>query len=193
MCYNLSMEALRGLEIYELIIFAVIGLLILFCGYRIKKIAFFLVWFILGYNLMMLFLPTLNQWVPQIAENNLWQILLPVGGGLLLGLLGFSIEKLCVGGICFALVMMVTVRYFGTEVQTLAIGGVVGVIAAAIAVMLMKPAIIVSTSLAGAYLLTLILMALVPSIEFSVFYWPIIIGLTAVGSLVQFSTTKDMS
>ncbi|MBO4813271.1 DUF4203 domain-containing protein [Candidatus Saccharibacteria bacterium] len=187
------MEALRGLEIYELIIFAVIGLLILFCGYRIKKIAFFLVWFILGYNLMMLFLPTLNQWVPQIAENNLWQILLPVGGGLLLGLLGFSIEKLCVGGICFALVMMVTVRYFGTEVQTLAIGGVVGVIAAAIAVMLMKPAIIVSTSLAGAYLLTLILMALVPSIEFSVFYWPIIIGLTAVGSLVQFSTTKDMS
>ena len=193
MCYNLSMEALRGLEIYELIIFAVIGLLILFCGYRIKKIAFFLIWFILGYNLMMLFLPTLNQWVPQIAENNLWQILLPVGGGLLLGLLGFSIEKLCVGGICFALVMMVTVRYFGTEVQTLAIGGVVGVIAAAIAVMLMKPAIIVSTSLAGAYLLTLILMALVPSIEFSVFYWPIIIGLTVVGSLVQFSTTKDMS
>ena len=190
MCYNLSMEALRGLEIYELIIFAVIGLLVLFCGYRIKKIAFFLVWFLLGYNLMMLFLPTLNQWVPQIADNNLWQILLPIGGGLLLGLLGFSIEKLCVGGICFALVMMVTVRYFGTEVQTLAIGGVVGVIAAAFAVMMMKPAIIVSTSLAGAYLLTMILLTLVPSIEFSVFYWPIIIGVTAVGSLVQFSTTK---
>ena len=193
MCYNELMEALQGLAIYELIVFAVLGLIVLFCGYRIKKIAFFLIWFILGYNLMSLFLPTINVWVPQIAENNLWQILLPIGGGLLLGLLGFSIEKLCVGGICFALVMMVTIRYFGTEVHTLAIGGVVGVIAAALAVMLMKPAIIISSSLAGAYLLTLILLTLVPSIEFSVFYWPIIIGLTAVGSLVQFSTTKDIS
>ena len=187
------MEALRGLEIYELIVFGILGLIILLCGYRIKKIAFFLMWFILGYNLMMLFLPTLNTWVPQIAENNLWQILLPIGGGLLLGLLGFSIEKLCVGGICFALVMLITVRYFGTAVQTLAIGGVAGVIAGAIAVMLMKPAIIVATSLGGAYLLTMILLTLVPSIDFTVFYWPIILGLTAVGSLIQFSTTKDIS
>ncbi len=193
MCYNKLMEGLEGLEIYELIVFGILGLIVLLCGYRIKKVAFFLMWFILGYNLMMLFLPTLNTWVPQIAENELWQILLPIGGGLLLGLLGFSIEKLCVGGISFALVMLITVRYFGTEVQTLAIGGVTGVIAGAIAVMLMKPAIIVATSLGGAYLLTMILLSLVPAIDFTVFYWPIILGLTAVGSLIQFSTTKDIS
>ena len=186
------MEGLEGLEIYELIVFGMLGLIVLLCGYRIKKVTFFLMWFILGYNLMMLFLPTLNTWVPQIAGNDLWQILLPIGGGLLLGLLGFSIEKLCVGGISFALVMLITVRYFGTEIQTLAIGGVAGVIAGAIAVMLMKPAIIVATSLGGAYLLTMILLSLVPAIDFTVFYWPILLGLTAVGSLIQFSTTKDM-
>ena len=192
MCYNELMEGLEGLEIYELIVFGILGLIVLLCGYRIKKVTFFLMWFILGYNLMMLFLPTLNTWVPQIAGNDLWQILLPIGGGLLLGLLGFSIEKLCVGGISFALVMLITVRYFGTEIQTLAIGGVAGVIAGAIAVMLMKPAIIVATSLGGAYLLTMILLSLVPAIDFTVFYWPILLGLTAVGSLIQFSTTKDM-
>ena len=192
MCYNKLMEGLEGLEIYELIVFGMLGIIVLLCGYRIKKVTFFLMWFILGYNLMMLFLPTLNTWVPQIAGNDLWQILLPIGGGLLLGLLGFSIEKLCVGGISFALVMLITVRYFGTEIQTLAIGGVAGVIAGAIAVMLMKPAIIVATSLGGAYLLTMILLSLVPAIDFTVFYWPILLGLTAVGSLIQFFTTKDM-
>lgn len=135
-------------------------------------------------------MPTLENLVPQIIGNDLYQILLPIGGGLLLALLGFSIEKLCVGGICFALVMVITVRYFGTEMQTLAIGGVVGIIAAGAAVMLMKPAIIVATAVAGAYVVTLAILELFPDISREIYYFPILGGLSAIGSVFQFLTTK---
>ena len=175
-----------------MIILAIVGLLLLVCGYRIKKIAFFIIWFLLGYQLVVFLMPTLNNMVPQIAENVLWQNLLPVGGGLLLALLGFSIEKLCVGGICFALVMTITAQYFGTEIQTLAIGAIVGVIAAGAAVMLMKPAIIVATSAAGGYALTMVILAAFTGISLETFYWPILLGSTAVGSVIQFATTKSL-
>lgn len=183
---------IQHLEIYELIVFIVLGLIILLFGYRIKKIAFFIVWFLLGFNIMLMLMPTLNNLVPQIVGNDLWQNLLPIAGGLLLALLGFSIEKLCVAGICFALVMMVTARYFGTDVLTLAIGAIVGVFAGAAAVMMMKPSIIIATSIAGSYVLTLALLALFTQIDLTVWYWPILIGLAFLGTLFQFSTTRDL-
>ncbi len=176
----------------ELLIMAGLGLALLLFGYRIKKIAFFIAWFILGYNLMTFLMPTMNNLVPQIADTELYQILLPICGGLLLAMLGFSIEKLCVGGIVFALTMVVAVRYFGSDVQVLAIGAVVGVILAAIAVMMIKPATIVATSAVGAYALSVAILGLVPAIDFGAFYWPIMIGLTAIGSVFQFSTSKHV-
>ena len=71
----------------EIILMLVAGLLLSFAGYRVKKIGFFAVWFILGVTLMNYFMPIINSAVPQIAENGLWQTLLPIAGGLLLGLL----------------------------------------------------------------------------------------------------------
>lgn len=177
----------------EMIIMAAAGLAVLLFGYRIKKIAFFIIWFILGYNLMGVIMPTINNYVPQIAESSLYQNLLPIASGLLLALLGFSIEKLCVGGICFALVLLIAVRYFGTEMQTLAIGGVVGVIVAGLAVILMKPATIIATSAAGAYALTIAILALAPNFNFQTYYWLLILGITAVGAIFQFMTTKRLS
>lgn len=183
---------LGQLDTLEVVVLAILGVLLLLFGYRIKKIAFFLVWFVLGFNLTRLLLPMINDAAPQIANDYWWQSLLPVGGGLLLALLGFSIEKICVAGICFALVMVVTVQYFGTDIQTLAIGGVIGVLAAGAATALMKPATIVATAAVGAYALTLVIFWLFEGIDYGIFYWPLIIGLTAVGSLVQFSTTKHV-
>lgn len=177
----------------ELLILAGLGLAVLLFGYRIKKIAFFIIWFILGYNLMAFLMPTINNLVPQVAESSLYQILLPIAGGLLLALLGFTIEKLCVGGICFALIMVIAVRYFGTELQVLAIGGIIGVITAGAAVMLMKPAIIVATAAAGSYALTLAILNLATNLDFSAYYWPLILGITALGSIFQFATTKRVS
>ena len=177
----------------EAIIMLVAGLLLLFLGYRIKKVAFFIIWFILGFNLMGFLMPIINNAVPDISSNQLYQILLPIAGGLLLALLGFSIEKICVAGICFALVMMITIQYFGTEIPTLAIGAVVGVVLAALAVTLMKPATILATSFAGGYALTMGLLELNLGIAPEIFYWPILLGSALIGAIVQFSSTKHIS
>lgn len=178
------------MPIYEAVLLILIGATVTLFGYRIKKIAFFVIWFFLGYSLINFLMPTLTNVMPQIAEGDFWRILLPIAGGLLLALLGFSIEKLCLGGICFALVMMITAQYFGTEIQTMAIGGVIGVIIAGVAVMLMKPATIIATSAAGAYALTLAIISLATGLNFETYYWPMLIGITVLGSVIQFATTR---
>ena len=185
-----KMANLDKLGIPEAVIMLGLGLVVLLFGYRIKKIAFFIIWFLLGFNLVLWLLPTINDLVPEIAASELYQTLLPIGGGVLLALLGFSIEKLCVGGICFVLTMLITIQYFGTEMQTLAIGGVIGVLAAGLAVMVMKPATIIATAVAGAYALTLAIMKLNTDIDFEAFYWPMIGGIAAAGAVFQFLTTK---
>ena len=172
----------------ELVVMMAIGAAVLFAGYRIKKIAFFIVWFIIGLNLTHFIMPWINSTLPDIADSDLWQNLLPVAGGLLLGLMGFSIEKICVGGIAFALTMMIVVQYFGTEMQTLAIGAVIGVVAAGTAFMMIKPAIIIATALAGSYAITVGTMQLA-GLEESV-YFPMLIGIAVLGAAVQFATTK---
>ncbi|MBQ3296785.1 DUF4203 domain-containing protein [Candidatus Saccharibacteria bacterium] len=187
------MEMIENFQTPELIIMLGVGLAVLLFGYRLKKIAFFIVWFMLGYLGMSYLMPQINNLVPEIAVSELYQNLLPIAGGLLLALMGFSIEKLCVGGICFVLVMLLAVQYFGTDMQTLAIAAVVGVIVAGAAVMLMKPATIIATSAVGAYAITLALMKLVPDISFETYYWPMILGITAIGGVFQFLTTKRIS
>lgn len=185
-------DMIVNMETYQLVILIILGLTVLLFGYRIKKIAFFIVWFILGFNLILMLMPTINHLVPQFVGDPLWQNLLPIAGGLLLALLGFSIEKLCLGGVCFALTMIITSRYFGTEIQVLAIGAIIGVILAGFAVTLMKPATIIATSVAGAYVLTLVIFALIPQFNMQLFYWPVLAGLTLIGSFFQFTTTKHI-
>ncbi len=182
----------RGLELYESLIMGAIGIAVLLFGYRIKKIAFFIIWFLIGYNLMIFLMPVLNNLVPQIADSNLWQLLLPIAGGLLLALLGFSIEKICVAGICFFLVMMITVQYFGTAVPTLAIGAIIGIVAAAAATALMKPAIIIATAIAGAYALTVAVLNIFPDVSMEIFYFPMIGIFAVIGAIFQFATTKHI-
>lgn len=162
------------------------GLLLLFFGYKIKKIAFFIVWFLLGYIATGYLMPIINSAVVEIASSELWQSLLPIGGGLLLALMGFMIEKICLGGICFGLVVMMTAQYFGTEIQTMAIGAVVGVLAGGIAVMMIKPATIIATAVAGAYALTLSVLALAPNLDAEALFWPMIAGFSVLGVGTQF-------
>ena len=172
------------------------GVAIMFCGYRIKKIAFFIIWFLLGYNLVGFLLPEIIKLAPQVGEVELWRILIPIAGGLLLALLGFSIEKICVSGVCFVLTMLIAVQQFGTEIQVLAISGIVAVVVAGVAVMLMKPATIVATAVAGSYAMTMALIVLVSKLgggDISQFYWPILLLGSGIGALVQFFTTKRVS
>ncbi|MBR2840161.1 DUF4203 domain-containing protein [Candidatus Saccharibacteria bacterium] len=186
-------EIIRSLEVPQLVLVLGLGVLVLLFGYRIKKVAFFIAWFLLGYIGMNYLMPQITEWWPVVAETQLYQILVPIGGGLLLALLGFSIEKLCVSGICFALTMLVGIQYFGTEMQTITIAAVVGVLIAGAAVMLMKPATIIATSGVGAYAVTVALLMLIAGISQNEFYWPMLIGFTAMGSIFQFLTTKRVS
>jgi len=56
--------------------------------------------------------------------------------------------------------------------------------------MLMKPAIIIATAIAGAYVVTLGILYWATGIDGEAMYFPILIGVAAAGSLFQFVTTK---
>jgi hypothetical protein len=186
-------EIIRGFGTTELIIMLALGVGMLLLGYRIKKIAFFVAWFILGYVGTSYLMPQITEMAPEVASTKLFQVLIPIGGGLLVALLGFSIEKLCVAGICFALTMLASIQYFGTDIQTIAISAIVGVIVAGVATMLMKPATIIATAGVGAYAITISLIVLITGISQNDAYWPMLLCLTAAGSIFQFMTTKNMS
>ncbi len=181
---------LESLATWQLWLMAAIGLGLALVGYKVKKIAFFVIWFIVGYVLMGYLMPTINASSPMISENQLLQWVLPLGGGLLVALLGFTVEKMCLGGACFALVLMTTAQYFGTEPTTLVVGAVIGVVASGAAVMLMKPATILATAVAGGYAMAVAILMLFPQINAETYYWPILAGVAALGSAVQFVTTR---
>lgn len=181
------------METLELIFTIILGLVMLFAGYRIKKITFFIAWFIIGHYIMKTYLMgPINSAVPEIAANGIYQTLLPIAGGVLLGCLGFTIEKLCVAGITLGATMMITTQYFGTEVQTLLIGLVIGVILAGVATALMKPAYIVATSAMGAYLLTIALIQIVTAVNLQPYYFLVLLAFAAIGITTQFSTTRGV-
>ena len=181
------------LQPYELIFATILGLLMLVAGYRIKKITFFIAWFLIGHYLMSTYLmDPINNAVPQIKGDGLWQNLLPIAGGVLLGCLGFTIEKLCVAGITLGVTMMVTTQHFGTEIQTLLIGLVIGVILAGVATAMIKPAYIVTTSALGAYLLTRVLLQIVTAIDLNPYYFLILLAFAAIGIITQFSTSRGV-
>ncbi|MBQ3280374.1 hypothetical protein IJG92_01830 [Candidatus Saccharibacteria bacterium] len=166
------------------------GLALMLIGYKIKKIAFFIIWFLLGYIASGYLLPIINSALSEVAESNFWQGLIPILGGLLLGLMGFMIEKICLGGAVFGLTLLMTAQYFGTEIQTMVIGGIIGAVLGGVAVMMMKPATIIATSIAGGYALTLAILALAPELDAETWFWPMIVGFGALGSLIQFISCK---
>ena len=51
---------------------------------------------------------------------------------------------------------------------------------------------IIATAAAGAYTVTVALLVLVPTIDKATWYLPCIAGLTVLGSIIQFLTTKRL-
>ncbi|MBQ3441418.1 hypothetical protein IJG27_03890 [Candidatus Saccharibacteria bacterium] len=178
-------------EVWQMWLIGAIGLALIFVGYKIKRVAFFIIWFLLGYIGTGYLMPIINSNLPDIAGSDFWQGLLPILGGLILGLMGFMVEKVCIAGIVFGLTILMTAQYFGTEIQTMAIGGIIGVVLAGFATMMMKPATIVATAVAGAYALTLAIIAIGSSnLNGDELFWPMIIGFSALGSVVQFISCR---
>ena len=178
-------------EVWQMWLIGAIGLALIFVGYKIKRVAFFIIWFLLGYIGTGYLMPIINSNLPDIAGSDFWQGLLPILGGLILGLMGFMVEKVCIAGIVFGLTILMTAQYFGTEIQTMAIGGIIGAVLAGFATMMMKPATIVATAVAGAYALTLAVIAIGSSnLNGDELFWPMIIGFSALGSVVQFISCR---
>lgn len=186
-------EIIQNLSNTELIIMLVLGIVVMLVGYRIKKVAFFVAWFLLGFIGTTYLMPQISNLWPEIGNSQLYQTLITIGGGLIVAMMGFSIEKLCVAGICFALTILVSIQFFGNGVETIGISAVVGLAIGSAAVVLMKPATIVATSGVGAYATTIALIMSVSGITQNEFYWPMLLGFTAVGSTIQFLTTRNMS
>ena len=67
-----KMANLDKLGVPEAVIMMGLGLAVLMFGYRIKKIAFFIIWFILGFNLVLWLMPTINNAIPEIANTELY-------------------------------------------------------------------------------------------------------------------------
>ena len=178
-------------EVWQMWLIGAIGLALIFVGYKIKRVAFFIIWFLLGYIGTGYLMPIINSNLPDIAGSDFWQGLLPILGGLILGLMGFMVEKVCIAGSVFGLTILMTAQYFGTEIQTMTIGGIIGAVLAGFATMMMKPATIVATAVAGAYALTLAVIAIGSSnLNGDELFWPMIIGFSALGSVVQFISCR---
>ncbi len=181
------------MENYEIILALILGAFVCLFGYKLKKLVFFIAWFLIGYTLMAKLMPLMISNLPFVAESELWQNLLPIAGGLLLSLLGFSIEKLCVALLCFFTVITIGVTQFGTGIETILISALIGVFAGALAVRMMKPAIILVTSFSGATVVADALLSLLTSLSYGTYYLPFLIGITVIGAIFQFCNTKHIA
>ena len=135
------------MEIPTGIIGLVIGLFLLFFGYRLKKIAITIIWFLIGFWLVSLF-------VDKIVADQMWQLILCGVGGLVLGMFGMTLEKIAVfASVAFAFFMS-SMNTFGpaTDWTLPAICVTIGVVAGVIAVWFIKPMVIIATSVQGAQL-----------------------------------------
>ena len=183
------------MENYEVILALILGAFVCLFGYKLKKIVFFIAWFIIGYTLMTHLMPFINDSMPAIRESDLWQFLLPIAGGLLLSLLGFSIEKLCVGLLAFFTTLAVAINQFGISGEVIGIACILGVILGALAVNMMKPATIAITPIAGSFVITDAVLTIFPSIggRGSLYALLMIVGIAVVGAVFQFTNTKHNS
>ena len=176
---------MENLAQYQSLIAIAIGLFLCFFGYRLKKVAFIVIWFIIGFYLMSLI-------SPKITDDQTWQLVMQFGAGILLGMLGFSIEKLCIFAVATFSVSTTLIEAFQlTEILPIALAIGAGVIVGCIAVVIIKPVSIITTALSGAKLI-----AKYSVLQFSLDHHPyfliILIAAMAVGAIFQFKNCRNI-
>jgi hypothetical protein len=175
----------------ELIISLTIGLLLCFAGFRVKRIAFALICFILGYW-------AVKTYLPNIAPEPFWQWILQIAAGAVLALVSASAERLAVGVTCAIAVFQIVMQQCGpaTDWVLPSVAAVIGVVAGCIAVAMMKPAVIIFTAIYGANLVAVAIVGLLPtevSTNFPPLSW-ILLGAFATGGIFyQFKSTKNLA
>ena len=128
----------------------ILGILIGFFGYRLKKIAFTIIWFIFGFTLTC----GAIDFFGVNAGNTFTTFILPAIGGLFFALIGYRIENLVIAlTVALAVFTMLSQIIGLSNPLSWIICIVVAVIASCIAVRCVKPAIIIITGIYGAHLI----------------------------------------
>ena len=78
----------------SIIIGIVISIVLCFFGYRLKRIAFAIVWFVIGLDLGNFLLPHVTPYMQGI--DPFFINILPFLVGLLMSLIGISVERVCI-------------------------------------------------------------------------------------------------
>lgn len=173
----------------EILIALALGLVVCFFGYKLKKLAFAIAWFLIGYTLCSHFAPDIIAWMPQLENPDLWMGVLPIAVGLLAALMGLTIERLCIAALAYIVVVTIAIQQFGASFPIFAVASIVGVIAGCVAVSLMKPAIIILTAIAGAQSISTAIVSLF-SLNAATLYLPILVIAAVVGAIFQFKNNK---
>lgn len=170
---------------YEAVIAIIAGFFLCLFGYRIKKVAFIIIWFAIGFLLASLV-------APKITDNQTWQLIIPIISGLLLGMLGFTIEKFCIFAVATYTVSTTIIESFQlNEVAMIALAIGIGVIVGCIAVFFIKPLGIITTALSGAKLIAKYAV-LELSLPHEPYFFVIIIAASIIGILFQFKTCRHI-
>lgn len=188
------MEALQIANVFVpgAIITIILGLLVCFFGYKIKKLAFFILGFIVGYGL--------GQQVPEAwyASNAIIHTVLPFLTGILISLVAITAERICISLIVgiFVFLLAIQIQSSGYTTQSIIIAAIAAAVAGAIAGALIKPASIIATAIIGAYYVGSNIISIgIPFITAanatSIFYI-VTCALAVLGMLYQFKKNKGL-
>jgi len=180
------------MEILETYLPLILGAFICLFGYRLKKAVFFVAWFLIGFTITSKALPLLTGSLPEIVNSDFWQHLLPVAGGLLLSLIGFSIEKVCVSLLAFFAIIALAVSYYGVDIQVIVIAAIIGVVVAGFATMLIKPSVIIVTAIIGSLVVSQFILSIAQNMPAETYQWPLLAAVALVSSVFQFATCRNI-
>lgn len=177
-----------SIDIYipEAVVALILAFAVCLFGYKLKKIAFFIIWFIIGYQI--------GKLIPPETFNNdqVWTFVVPIAVGILFSMIGLSVERLCVALLAGAIGFFLTIDFLGgtyTFMPNVVVAIAAAVILGCIAVAAIKPMIIFITAVGGAYYIGLSLVSMF-GLAHVPFFYIITIVAAAFGLGFQFTQNK---
>ena len=130
--------------------------------------------------------------VPHITTDPTWSQILPIGAGLILGMLGFSIEKFCIFAVATFTVATTLIETLQlTEILFIALAIGAGVVVGCIATAFIKPLGIITTALSGAKLIAKYTVSGL-ALQHEPYFLVILAICFAVGVLFQFKSCRHI-
>ena len=174
----------------SIIIGIVISIVLCFFGYRLKRIAFAIVWFVIGLDLGNFLLPHVTPYMQGI--DPFFINILPFLVGLLMSLIGISVERVCIFLIGIGLTLITYFNFVDSGALelswlTFGIAIIVGCIVGTVAISIM-----LLTSYAGGTQLASSIISLITTISNPTTSLIITIIMVVVGAFYQFRSTKHL-